>query len=472
MIVVLLPLLGRFTDNFSSEDIAFTDGLSGAKVRTGRKMEDGCYELIIEAPKEAMEEEDGYSCFGGIALREGSMFSPDGTTYGKVLTASRKFSMDTVGRDLTNNDINSIKKIVGGFGNTTAGTVMGVLSGAGTAYTIGSSILGLVGVLPTDSSRHKELMKKLQEIQNKLNKVSEQCDYMVGALDHHTKMLIDMTRDSNEKYVGDFDSKLSNMAGIMDSLEQDIQKPVVQEDIEEVLLRLCEKYEIPQTGIGRDIDDELMIVPDEEYLGYVFEEDDASYVEEETMDFDELIASDGLLIVPDEEHLVEVRIGLLDVGSGDHIVEADRSHERIFSESQHVMDLDVLVFNRIMGGEPLVVEGRDRIVEDGSGQQVLLEFVQSSVFGDELAVSHRRIRDFLCEIAVLRRLGLRADQIAVGGIIPHHDVFRIFRFDGRNADNVADIVSCHGRELFIELIAVIWSGDRIRIMLEVGRDRN
>ena len=292
MIVVLLPLLGRFTDNFSSEDIAFTDGLSGAKVRTGRKMEDGCYELIIEAPKEAMEEEDGYSCFGGIALREGSMFSPDGTTYGKVLTASRKFSMDTVGRDLTNNDINSIKKIVGGFGNTTAGTVMGVLSGAGTAYTIGSSILGLVGVLPTDSSRHAELMEKLQEIQNSLNQVSEKCDYMSRVLDTHTKMLIDMTRDSNEKYVGTFDSQLDAMVTAMDSLEEGLKDPLIQEEIEEVLLDLCKKYEIPQENAGRDIDEDLVVV-DPEYYEYDYEADEAGYAEE-AMDFDMLLSTGGL----------------------------------------------------------------------------------------------------------------------------------------------------------------------------------
>ena len=259
MIIVLMPLVGEFVDGFSAEDIAFYQDLYGASIEDAREAEDGCYEITVNASKTGMGSENGYSCFGGIVLRGGSMADPEGTIYEEPVYAAREYSMDTVGKDLSNNDITKIKGIVGGFGNTTAGTILGVFNGIGTAYTIGSTVLGLVGVMPSDASRHAEIMAKLQAIQDKLNLVSAKCDYMSGVLDVHTRMLIDMTRDSNEKYLGTFDSQFKAMVSAMNSLENGLQDPLVQEEIEEVLLRLCEKYEVSQTNVGRDIDEDLLI---------------------------------------------------------------------------------------------------------------------------------------------------------------------------------------------------------------------
>jgi hypothetical protein len=60
MVIVLMPLVGKFTDGFSAKDIAFYQDLYGAKIKNARKTEDGCYEIMVSAPKVEIE---GYSYF-------------------------------------------------------------------------------------------------------------------------------------------------------------------------------------------------------------------------------------------------------------------------------------------------------------------------------------------------------------------------------------------------------------------------
>ena len=168
MIFVLVPVLGEFAEDFSAEDISFGQDLREAKIRKGRETEDGSYEFIAEVPVAAMDMDGGYSCFGGIILDENSMTSSDGKLYGKKVYAAGKFSKDAAGRDLSTNDVSTIKNIVGGYGNTTAGTISGVLSAGGTAFSVGSTVLGLAGVIPNEASRHKALMEQLLIIQNQL----------------------------------------------------------------------------------------------------------------------------------------------------------------------------------------------------------------------------------------------------------------------------------------------------------------
>ena len=108
MIFVLLPVLGEFDGDFSTEDISLCHDLSEAKIRKGRKTEGGRYEFIAEVPLAAMDTEDGYSCFGGIILDENSMIGPDGKLYGKKVYAADQFSKDDAGRDLSEKDISRI----------------------------------------------------------------------------------------------------------------------------------------------------------------------------------------------------------------------------------------------------------------------------------------------------------------------------------------------------------------------------
>ena len=294
MIFVLVPVLGEFAEDFSAEDISFGRDLREAKIRKGRETEDGSYEFIAEVPVAAMDVDDGYSCFGGIILDENSMTGSDGELYGKKVYAAGRFSKDAAGRDLSTNDVSTIKNIVGGYGNTTAGTITSVLSAGGTAFSVGSTVLGLAGVIPNEASRHKALMEQLLIIQNQLYDIEQKCDYMSGVCDVHTAMLQNIMNELKKKQLLQFNKDLKDLVNQMDLLEEYLQDSLVQEQIDEIFMGLCEKYQVPKSksGAGRDIDEDL-IVPDEEYYEGSYDLSEDRYAAE-VMDFDMLIATGGL----------------------------------------------------------------------------------------------------------------------------------------------------------------------------------
>ena len=347
MIFVLVPVLGEFAEDFSAEDISFGRDLREAKIRKGRETEDGSYEFIADVPVAAMDVDDGYSCFGGIILDENSMTGSDGKLYGKKVYAAGRFSKDAAGRDLSTNDVSTIKNIVGGYGNTTAGTISGVLSAGGTAFSVGSTVLGLAGVIPNEASRHKALMEQLLIIQNQLYDIEQKCDYMSGVCDVHTAMLQNIMNELKKKQLLQFNKDLKDLVNQMDLLEEYLQDSLVQEQIDEIFMGLCEKYQVPKSGAGRDIDED-MIVPDEEYYEGSYDLSEDRYAAE-VMDFDMLIATGGLFeeagadsgvpdaISPADDTVQPVSEGTTDAGeqgSGMEETEADGELQPAQEETQ------------------------------------------------------------------------------------------------------------------------------------------
>ena len=134
----------------------------------------GC-ELIASIPKYKLSEgEETYSYMGSVILSEGSMVNAAGEVNEEEMSVTREFSPETTGRDnLSMADINTIKGIVGGFGNTAWGTIGGVMSGGSSAFSAAWTVLGFCGVVPTDSSRHSEVMNKLDVIHKSVKEVDE-----------------------------------------------------------------------------------------------------------------------------------------------------------------------------------------------------------------------------------------------------------------------------------------------------------
>ena len=293
MRIVIFPLLGSFAKDFSEDNISFGRDLKDAQIRAFRETDDDCYEFIVSVPKEGVkEDENGYSCFGSIILSGGSMVTTDGETYDQMVYAVRDYSTETVGRDLNGKDIETIQGIVGGFGNTTTGTIFSVLSGGISAASGAYTVLGWCGVFPTDASRHADIMNKLAEIQGTVNSINDKCDYMSNTLDEHTKMITAMGVKIDEQYLGEYDAEFEAMVELMDTLEKELEKPWIKAQIEDAIERVAEKYQVPRTGPSRDFDEDL-IVPDEEYYDGSYDLSEDRYAAE-VMDFDMLIATGGL----------------------------------------------------------------------------------------------------------------------------------------------------------------------------------
>lgn len=272
MSIVLIPVVGAFSEDFGIEDISLARNLKNGKVSSFWKMEEGCREIIVEVPKTGWREGgDGYSGLGSIILSGGSMADANGKLYEKPVFAVREFSLEKTGRDLTAQDVETIQGIVGGFGNTTTGTVLGLISGGASAGSAAYTMLGWCGVVPTNASRHAEIMKALGEINNTVNEVNSKCDYMSGVLDAHTLMINNMGVKIDEQFLGKYDASFASMVEMMDTLEAALQNPIIEEEIEAVVDELVEKYQNPEIKVNRDFDDDEPVFDD---LSDFYESDD------------------------------------------------------------------------------------------------------------------------------------------------------------------------------------------------------
>ncbi len=263
MHIVLLPVSGEFTEEFSEYDISFGQDMKKAKI-TSFKKSNSHYEMIASVPKYQLDEgEDTYSYVGNIVLSEGSMINAAGDTNKEEISVTREYAPETVGRDLSEGDVNTIKNIVGGFGNTTLGTVTGVLSGTSTAFNIGWSMLGLCGVVPTDRSRHTEVMNKLDEIHSSIKTVNENVKYVQNLLHTHTLKLEETSIKMDSYYINDFNSKYTNMVSTMNDIIDGLTLKENQAAIAEAIEELSAQYRIPAEGSDRDMDFDELTAGDE-----------------------------------------------------------------------------------------------------------------------------------------------------------------------------------------------------------------
>ena len=278
MSIVLIPVVGAFSEDFGIEDIGLARNLKNGRVKAFWEMEEGSRELIVDVPKTGWRKDGGgFSGLGSIILSGGSMADADGTPYEKPVYAVREFSLEKVGRDLTTQDVETIQEIVGGFGNTTTGTVLGLISGGATAGNAAYTMLGWCGVVPNDASRHAEIMKLLGEINNTVNEINSKCDYMSGVLDAHTLMINKMGVKLDEQFLGKYDASFASMVEMMDTLENALQRPVIKAEIEAVVDDLVQKYQISQIKVNRDFDDYDLVFDD---LSDFYESDDGFTTED------------------------------------------------------------------------------------------------------------------------------------------------------------------------------------------------
>ena len=255
--LILLPTSGSFAEDFDEDNISFGHGLEGAAISDFKADESGCYELTITVPKK--EKEDS-SFYGSVTLSGNSMADSSGELYPYEVASFRKYSEETLGRDMTQNDVKQMKEIVGGFGNTTAGTIVGTLSGGASAFSAAYTVLGFAGFVPNDTSRHKDIMKKLQDIQDTLNDVHQQTTYISNVLDEHTLMLNGLGLKIDEQYVGDVNGELAMMVDIMDQIDDGISYN--RDNIDRLVEEFAQKYQDPKNGTGRDFDEEDAVFDD------------------------------------------------------------------------------------------------------------------------------------------------------------------------------------------------------------------
>ena len=282
--IYLFPASGSFAEDFDEDNISFGYDLKGGAISDFSENEIGSYEITVSVPK---KEKKDNSCYGSVILSGNSMADVTGELYPRRLGSFGEYSEETTGRDMTQNDIKQMKEIVGGFGNTTAGTIGGLLSAGGSAFSAAYTVLGFAGVVPSDTSRHKEIMDNLEKIQDKVNEIHQETRYMSGVLKKHTSMLTGLGKTINEMWVADTNGKLAQMMNIMYQLDKALESPSKREQIEEAIERAVKMYQAKAEG--RSFDEADVEFDDlSEYY-----EIEAEYDAEEGAFFEEEIAGEA-----------------------------------------------------------------------------------------------------------------------------------------------------------------------------------
>ena len=72
---------------------------------------------------------------------------------------------------------------------------------------------------------------------------------MSGVCDVHTAMLQNIMNKLKKKQLLQFNKDLNDLVNQMDLLEEYLQDSVVQEQIDEIFMGLCEKYQVTVTAV-------------------------------------------------------------------------------------------------------------------------------------------------------------------------------------------------------------------------------
>lgn len=191
---------GTFADSLTKDMFSFGYDFEGASVVSIEKTGDTTAELIISVPANGQTTEE-LAMDGEVIVAAGALINSWGDASESEASYMRNYSQDSMGRDLSTTDIDSIKSIVGGFGNTTFGTISSVASGAIAGASAVKTILEMTGII---QSEHAQVMEKLEEISNGIEEIK-------GILEQNTALINELRIDADKKGYKDFVTDLDNL---------------------------------------------------------------------------------------------------------------------------------------------------------------------------------------------------------------------------------------------------------------------
>ena len=158
---------GSFSENLKTDMVAFADDFANATVTSLNRESDSTAELILSVDSNGVKVED-MDLTGTVTLKNGVLVNRWGDVRSEECVQTRSYTMDSMGKDLSDGDIDIIKGIVGGFGNTKMGTLVavgsGVVSGISGVYTA----LELIGVVESEKAKLDKIYNAIQQISSQL----------------------------------------------------------------------------------------------------------------------------------------------------------------------------------------------------------------------------------------------------------------------------------------------------------------
>lgn len=158
---------GSFAKTLTTDMVAFADDFANATVTSFTRENDSTAELILSVDSNGVKVED-MDLTGTVTLKNGALVSRWGDACFSECSQIRSYSMDSMGKDLTDGDVDIIKDIVGGFGNTKMGTLVAVGSGLVSGISGVYTVLELIGVVESEKAKLDKIYNAIQQMSNQL----------------------------------------------------------------------------------------------------------------------------------------------------------------------------------------------------------------------------------------------------------------------------------------------------------------
>lgn len=204
---------GTFAALLAPQNFEYGDGFEGAQFVSVSRKNDTVAELIIDVPA-GSNTPDNLDIDGTVAVKAGALINSWGQATASDAKYTRNYSQGNMGRDLSDSDVDAIKKIVGGFGNTTTGTILGVASGAISGAQGIYTVLNFMGVVQSSQDQVLDLVK---QISDKLNTMND-------TLNRQYETIRQMQKKEFSDNLNDFDTALYKLSTLCDNIEGFLRK--------------------------------------------------------------------------------------------------------------------------------------------------------------------------------------------------------------------------------------------------------
>lgn len=250
--ILLKPIGAKFTDSFGKDSVTLGADFKDAEI-TSLEKSDNEYELVLKVPK--ADSTNSFSYMGRIELAAGSLIDGNSKENAEPVYVSRDYSSETLGRDLVDGVFSDVLgDDMSGWDNITTGAdwvditwddyykvyeadlFNNILSYGQTAVSVGTAayqILGICGVVPTEKSRHEEVMKQLAIINHKLDVITEM-------LENQKDMLNDIHADLYDQYLAQFDVTFERMVSNCNEITNALNANENLSEIEALIAKLEE----------------------------------------------------------------------------------------------------------------------------------------------------------------------------------------------------------------------------------------
>lgn len=176
--LILYANAGVFAEGLENGMVSFADDFKDASVESITRTGDTTAELKITMPSSGVSVEE-MNLNGTVKLAVGALVNRWGDK-AEETAYTREYSQESMGRLFTDMEIGQIKDIVGGFGNTTWGTISsvgsGFISGASGIY----SALEIIGVIESEKAKLDKIYNAIMGLHDNFNGLSMEIDALRG----------------------------------------------------------------------------------------------------------------------------------------------------------------------------------------------------------------------------------------------------------------------------------------------------